>query len=821
MKSVKIKLSLIIALALATVISLCAFLFTTLAKAERKVSPSGSSIFTTAAGAKIWASDEKEEDNAHYTMFALVNNGDSVNYRKDLAYNWIANTESIPEGENPEIAFNGDERWFNMTIGFDKPNETLGFEKFVITFESQQYYQTKDGKTTNYLIFTPVEGNSDLVEVYVAHKTPDDEDMDKAINNETVKSLGQVSYGNIKIEFTDSANGNYDLKITSGSTELTGTGDKAFTNIGKTYAKRSTSTTNPVTPMSFKAIFPTEEVDGEEVEVSGHGNALMVLYELNGQSFKLDGASKQTDDGGEHWAGGTINDETPPVLCLDKGVPFINYNGEITFDYTVIDVVTSSPSLTTSYFMLTDTQAKDGNFTPVYKEDGGIYRKVTDSDDQYMIPHVAHYLPVKDTDYNSSVYDENFEVKGAVKIVLKLTDTTSDGGQSTYVLLDWYVPENNLIKLNGDENKKYIAVATDNLGVTFGYTQNGQSNPDDNTWKEKVADYQAEVTEAAQDLQAGSKNYFYLPSVENLLADNATAYSDLTFSIYYKANGSNQQATSKKANELSINLNRVGKYRFTIYANDAQNNKMYYFKLNGEEWEKVEFETGDIWNMYDEKDGTDFEDTRKYLPWFEFNVDSAEFSIEDPDEQSTAYVGSSYTPDSFDINTVNYSTSYELYQFENSLYAEANNGVAMLYEDFIKNKATVLDDYSRYFTRIRTTSSLKEGTADYEKFNDYGWNGSSLTFTPQSDNAFYLIVCTVTSKDTQETKTAYMGIAAAPKVEPLQGEDTWVEDNLTSIILLSIAGASLVGIVLLLVIKPKNKGDVDEAVFEARSRKKK
>jgi len=64
-----------------------------------------------------------------------------------------------------------------------------------------------------------------------------------------------------------------------------------------------------------------------------------------------------------------------------------------------------------------------------------------------------------------------------------------------------------------------------------------------------------------------------------------------------------------------------------------------------------------------------------------------------------------------------------------------------------------------------------------------------------------------------------MGIAAAPKVRDLAGEDTWVQDNMTSVILLCIAGASLIGIVLLLVIKPKDKGDVDEG-FETERVKK-
>ncbi len=57
-------------------------------------------------------------------------------------------------------------------------------------------------------------------------------------------------------------------------------------------------------------------------------------------------------------------------------------------------------------------------------------------------------------------------------------------------------------------------------------------------------------------------------------------------------------------------------------------------------------------------------------------------------------------------------------------------------------------------------------------------------------------------------------------MRPIKGDNTWFKDNLTSVILLGIAGASLVGIILLLVIKPKDKGDLDE-VYEKTSKNKK
>lgn len=831
-KSFKIKLSLIAALALAFLISVGAFLGVTLARAEdgRKVTISGSSIFVT-SNAEIWAHQEGEgEDAKDYTMFVFDDDGDAVNYRKNLAYKWVENVAQQDEpsteedAEKPDVKFEAKDGWFNMEFGFDY-SDGAEFKQFVISFDSQQYSKTKDGKTTNYIVFVPAEDNKLSVHVLKREPVEGNKSDDGSKKDETALQamlarvgddnlLGTVDNGHINLKFIDPADysgsltvdgGDYLVQISNGeNNKLYG----KFENVGKTYSKYSSSTSTPVTPLSFKAIFNEED----ENEPEATGKAFLTLYSLNNQSFEL--SDVRESDG--HRAGGTVNDVTPPVLCLDKDVQFIKYNGEITFNYTVIDVLTSSPSLTTSYYMLTVDDA-DQSKLPVYNEDGGDYKKVTDSDNQYIFPHAKHYQPTAG-DYNANVYDESFEVKAAVKVVLTLTDTTSTGGQTTYVLLDWFVDDNYLIKLGGDADLTYIAVATDSQGATYGYTDDTAktSDPDSNEWDTLVKAYQQKVDEAAKDLKAGSKNYFYLPSAESLLGDTVTPYADLTFSIYYN-NGSQQQSTGKSANDLSINLTKAGKYVFTIYAKDAADNGMYYYK----DGEKVDLDTGDIWNMYkQEKDG-DFADMKKYLPWFEFTVEESEISIDDPDEQATAYVGSSFTADSFEINGVSVKTVYTLYEFQNDLWATDNGGKAMTYESFKADVETLLKDSRQYFTRIRPTSELKENTNDYETFNDYGWNGSSLSFTPQKDNAFYVIVCEASSSETAEPVTKCMTIAAAPMVRPLKGEDTWVQDNVTSIILLCIAGACLIGIVLLLVIKPKNKGDIDEVIEAPKKKGKK
>lgn len=836
-KSIKLKFASVIALGLTFCVTLGSFFGLTAANAARDVTVNQSSVFTATGEAVVRShefevpagseGENEEEDKTkkeYYTSFVFKGEEDTVNYRKNLAFNWFYNSNPEPEeekdedkeedkdeGENgdgednneeqPPVTLSKAEGWFKAEIGFVADADgKLPFEKFILTFESQQFTLSKDKKAVNYVIFFPsADGKK------VSALITDDKDA------ELPEGAAQLSIEKLTISFSDKneneecAGGEYFVTVSDGTVSVC---DK-FVNIGGTYAKYSSSTTTPVTPLSFAAIYPEED----ENEPEARANAVMVIYSLNGQSFKLSGnAPSKNDDG--YFSSGTVSDNTPPVLCLDKGVSFIGEGEEISFRYTVIDVITSSPSIETSYFMLTKTQAADDTFNAeAYKTDG-LYRVVADSDDQKMIPHTNHYVPAA-SDYNGGVakpFGENFKVTAAVKVLLKLTDTTSTNGESTYVMLDWYVDDDYLLNVGGT---KYIAIANDEEGASYGHTSNGATDYESADWKAAFDEYQKAVTEKVEkdDLKAGSKNYFYLPSLEKLFADNATRYEDLSFNIYYN-NGSQQQQSNRSYNDLSINLTKAGKYVFTVYVTDASGNPMYYY----EDGEKKELKTGDIWDIYKNEDGN-----KDLLPWFEFTVSASELSIEEPEEQSIAYVGSTYTPDAFEINGVTHTTEYRLLRFDNERYAADNGGKAMTYDEFMSRKNELSNPENRkYFTEIYAANDLEETDEEYEIYHPYAWNKTSPSFIPQDDNAFYLIECKATSKEggTQEAK-AYMGIASAPKVKALKGEDTWVQDNMTSIILLCIAGASLIGIVLLLVIKPRDKGDLDDGIIETEVKPKK
>lgn len=861
MKSIKLKSFLIAVLAFVMVAALGSYFGMGLsALARRNVTVSGASIFSVAGDAEVWAhrveNIDDEDDPYYYTMFAFSGKSDAVNYKRNLAYKWFANSndfndylEEPYEGLNGnwwirdidtkiaydaevsyEIGENG--TWvigetdtevsanllptrkigyFNMEIGF----EEINFEKFVITFETQQFYMTKAEKTTNYVVFVP---NSTNDKVYAV--ITDDKEVVEADEIPTEGCVA-LDIDHIIIELTendDTADGQFGVNVYNAGNKSEKVQEGVFNNVGKTYAKNVTSTTKPVVPLSFKAVMPEEE---EATAVKQW--ARMALYSLNGQSFVLNRNDKgetvntsrdinTVDDGGGkvHYTGGQVNDTQPPVLCLDKNVSYVKEGQEISFSYTAVDVLVQSPGVETGYFLLTYDQAKDGNFKADDIFADNLYRVVKDSDDQYIYPHANHYLP-EAKDYKAgSKLGEELNPVAAIKVYLKLTDTTSSGGQSTYVLLDWYVADEYKIEVNGHD---YIAVAEDKSGATY----KNYDGTNDEEWQKLVAEYQEEVTKAAKDIRAGADD-FYLPSLEKLLSDNATAYADMTFSIYYLANGNQTVNSNKTASQLSIDLNVQGTYKFTVYAFDALSNNMYYLNDKGE---KVEFSTNDIWNIYDNEDG-DYPEN--LLPWFTFEAGIADLSVQDPGEQSTAYVGKTYTVNrtDFEIEGISTSESYSLYLFNSKLYHE-ETGTALTYKQFMELKQSMFEDAEtrKYFTTITPLAELDADSEEYEMFSEYKWNVSSRSFVPQDENGFYLIKCTVTSTQfpTQEAVSAYMGIAASAIPSEREGENTWLADNMASIILLSIAGAAAIGIVIVLFIKPNDDKDIDVQFEESKKKK--
>lgn len=789
MKRTKLKIT-VFALAFALIFSVAAFFAINFkpAKASGTVTVSGSNVFTAFGEANVVAHlEEKQSDDEkdkYYTLFTFGDNEDNISYRKNLAYNWW---EEVTEGEGDDAVKKPEPGYFSMEIGL----RNTAFKKFVIAFESQQYAKTEEGKTVNYIMFFP-DGNDD-VKVVISQDKDDD----------ASKSLGTISRNHINIKFTGRNGGDYNVEVSNGGNPKV---EGKFENVGGTYAKYSSSSTTPVYPLIFSAEFE----EAEEGAETNKTTAQMVLYSMNNQAFEVTNASKV--DGADYYTGTTVTDNAAPVLCLNKEISYLTVGGSVKFDYQVIDVLRSSPSSTLYYYVLKHSDLNKTENAVDFdayneKDDEGLFEKV--ETDTILDSDKEFYLPEVEAANNTSFKD--IDVDMAVKVYAKISDTSSSYSENSYVFLDWYLKDNLKLGIkSNDENYDFIAVGEDKSGVTYNY-----DNDKKNGWSDKdtgvIATYQKKVEEAAKNLSAGSASYFYLPSAEELFADNVTAYTDMKLSIYYYYSEQSSN-TSLNTNNLSINVTKPGNYVFTIYATDAAENEMYYLDENGE---RVEFGAGDIWDMYED------DEKHSKLPWFEFSVDykGVQFK-ETPGKQSTAYVGTNYSSASFEINGVesSYTTKYRLFIFDRAEYYE-KTGKTFTYDEFIENMDALFESNREYFDEIKEVTSSDE---DYDKYKDYNWSSTSTSFTPQDGNAFYYMIAEVTDTEYNTAPvTCSLAVVASVEAKALKGDNEWLQNNIASVVLLSVAGVSLIAIILLLVIKPKSKEDIDVQYEQEINKKKK
>ena len=721
------------------------------ASADRDVSLTGGNYFYTYNDAEI---SEQQEGDSYYTSFVFADGDSRITYRKNLAYHWFGSVKDDEGNPTDE----GAEGYLSTEIGFDE----LTFETFTIEFQSQQYTQTEDGVTNNYVTFI-----ADGGDVYVKIGEPLAEDAtERADEIETIVSESvALSPDRLTISFSDYASGVYQVSVTDGSA----TAEGEFANVGGSYANYvSSNSETSVIPLTYSAQF----ADGASAP------ATMVLYSFNGQSFELFG------DEGER----LINDDTPPVICLTESVTTVEYGRSISANYAVIDMLATSPRATLNYYVLTNEQLEAGDLNATGDESNFV--SVSSGSASPVIRGNDSYVP-------DAEEGENFKTECLVKFYYSVQDSTASGGNTDNVFIDWYVPAEYKYTVTAGDGEEYdfIRATDDGEGATYVTPASGES-------------YQQLVDEAlaGQEASAGTDKYFYLPSFENFISDNVTLYNDLEFSIYYISSQSGS-ATSLASNELSIELSADGLYRFAIYATDSAGNDMYYID---EEGEKVTFTGSDLEALLEDPANSDLVD---YVPVYQFTVNYGGLTVTDPEGQEIGYVGTEYSAGDFEISGLssNYTTSYTLYIFDRLAYTRDNGPIS--YAQFIGMVSELFNDpetRAAYFQTITPADEVENTDPDYELYTDYAWDPDNLSFVPQEDNSFYVI--RMSAKDniynTGEIES-FMAISVSAAADHVAGEDDWLENNLVSIILLCVAGVALIGIVLLIVIKPKEKGDID------------
>lgn len=272
-------------------------------------------------------------------------------------------------------------------------------------------------------------------------------------------------------------------------------------------------------------------------------------------------------------------------------------------------------------------------------------------------------------------------------------------------------------------------------------------------------EYEVDGQKITASVRIGSGEYLEIPSLKNLVTDNATAYENLTMTIRYRTRESAWATSSNK----KIPLNVSGTYEFYVMFKDLNGNTMEYA------------------DFIDESDGVDNPVYGIYKDYiFTFTVlDDAPISVEAAN-QGKGYKGIEFNATGFTIKASDYTAKYSLFYRadENSSWVK----IPLLSE--------IDEDYS-------------ENGFTYKDIESIAYDGL-LTFTPNKLGQ-YKIVCDVISNSSlakSQSAEAVIKVEDVPtKVVP---ENHWLKDNVWSVLFLTVGTLSLVAIIVLLTYKPKD-----------------
>ncbi len=245
-----------------------------------------------------------------------------------------------------------------------------------------------------------------------------------------------------------------------------------------------------------------------------------------------------------------------------------------------------------------------------------------------------------------------------------------------------------------------------------------------------------------------------VPSLKDLVFDDIQTYEELTKTVYYNTNTTEDKTSSG----MTISLAEEGDYLYKVVFTDGQGNKM-------------------------DKDD-DFEAGAKYADYvFKFNmVADSPIEITPAPAQGTGCVSVKYTASKFDINADGCSTTYKLYY---------------------KAKASDTEWVEIPKASSVTDEEYDENGYDYDDIQSIGYDGS-LTFTPNA-KGIYKIECSAVSSATSKSAVAEIEIVVDQEPSKVKVYTDWVANNVWSVVFLSIGTLCLIGIVVLLCIKPKDE----------------
>ena len=285
---------------------------------------------------------------------------------------------------------------------------------------------------------------------------------------------------------------------------------------------------------------------------------------------------------------------------------------------------------------------------------------------------------------------------------------------------------------------------------------------------EYVADDKG-TEDTADDVYVSLGTSIEIPSLEDFVSDDYTSYSSLKTEVHYAKPSSTSFSTKS---DMKISLDEVGLYRFFVLFKDVDGNIM-----NETDFIEEDEETGELKIK-----------NSNYV--FSFYVeDNAPIVITPAAQQGKGYKDTTYTASRFVIDAGGCNISYKLYYNSDINAVNSSEGWVE-----IPSASSVTD-----------TEYDKDGYT-YDDVKNIAYNGS-LTFTPDKVGS-YKIVCTAVSKTTARESSAtskIIRIVDEPTI--VEPPSEWLQNNVWSVVFLSIGTLCLIGIIILLCIKPKENKD--------------
>ncbi len=298
-----------------------------------------------------------------------------------------------------------------------------------------------------------------------------------------------------------------------------------------------------------------------------------------------------------------------------------------------------------------------------------------------------------------------------------------------------------------------------------------------------LEDVAAQAKEDGEWKYVGSTVYYTIPSaLLDYIQSEYFTENDLTYVIYYKLPGSTDFTKTTTTNKR-FSLTKTGSYEFYVLAKDPMGNEMTI----DEEWEYGFGSFGDETNVrgfYSEKEGV----KTLEVPVFTFDLGNNGPQVTaDSSYVADGFKGTRYTK----INA--FTTKGNIVKTEYTLWynptAEAKWGDAG-------------------WKNISTLDGLTAANAEWdeEEWEDLNWDSSSRAFTP-IEMGSYVIQCEVYDAEGQDAiaQSKVINVASEMKRVTIDTTSIWFEKNWKSVMFLSIALLSLVGIIVLLFVKPKEE----------------